>query len=152
MRLQADKREEVKTVYAGEIAAAVGMKEAKIGNTLCDPDHPIALESIVFPQPVISQRIEPKTKADQEKLGIALSRLSDEDPTFRVVSDPETGETIISGMGELHLEILVDRMKREFGVEATTGKPRPSARRFKEHRMSNTNTSSRLAAAASMAM
>ena len=128
VRLQADKREEVKTVYAGEIAAAVGMKEAKIGNTLCDPDHPIALESIVFPQPVISQRIEPKTKADQEKLGIALSRLSDEDPTFRVVSDPETGETIISGMGELHLEILVDRMKREFGVEATTGKPQVAFR------------------------
>jgi len=128
VRLQADKREEVKTVYAGEIAAAVGMKEAKIGNTLCDPDHPIALEAIVFPQPVISQRIEPKTKADQEKLGIALSRLSDEDPTFRVTSDIETGETIISGMGELHLEILVDRMKREFGVEATTGKPQVAFR------------------------
>ena len=128
VRLQADKREEVKTVYAGEIAAAVGMKEAKIGNTLCDPDHPIALESIVFPQPVISMRIEPKTKADQEKLGLALSRLSDEDPTFRVTSDVETGETIIAGMGELHLEILVDRMKREFGVEATTGKPQVAFR------------------------
>jgi elongation factor G len=126
--LQADKREEVKTVYAGEIAAAVGMKEAKIGNTLCDPEHPIALESIVFPQPVISMRVEPKTKADQEKLGLALSRLSDEDPTFRVTSDVETGETIISGMGELHLEILVDRMKREFGVEATTGKPQVAFR------------------------
>ncbi|MFZ2555924.1 MAG: elongation factor G [Minisyncoccia bacterium] len=128
VRLQADKREEVKTVYAGEIAAAVGMKEAKIGNTLCDPDHPIALESIVFPQPVISMRVEPKTKADQEKLGLALSRLSDEDPTFRVTSDVETGETIIAGMGELHLEILVDRMKREFGVEATTGKPQVAFR------------------------
>ena len=128
VRLQADKREEVKTVYAGEIAAAVGMKEAKIGNTLCDPDHPIALESIVFPQPVISMRVEPKTKADQEKLGLALSRLSDEDPTFRVTSDAETGETIIAGMGELHLEILVDRMKREFGVEATTGKPQVAFR------------------------
>ncbi|OHB18899.1 MAG: translation elongation factor G [Parcubacteria group bacterium RIFCSPHIGHO2_01_FULL_56_18] len=128
VRLQADKREEVKTVYAGEIAAAVGMKEAKIGNTLCDPDYPIALESIIFPQPVISMRVEPKTKADQEKLGLALSRLSDEDPTFRVMSDPETGETIISGMGELHLEILVDRMKREFGVEATTGKPQVAFR------------------------
>ncbi len=128
VRLQADKREEVKTVYAGEIAAAVGMKEAKIGNTLCDPEHPIALESIIFPQPVISMRVEPKTKADQEKLGLALSRLSDEDPTFRVMSDPETGETIISGMGELHLEILVDRMKREFGVEATTGKPQVAFR------------------------
>ena len=128
VRLQADKREEVEIVYAGEIAAFVGMKEVKIGNTVCDPAHPIALESIVFPTPVISMRIEPKTKADQEKLGIALSRLSDEDPTFRVNSDEETGETIISGMGELHLEILVDRMKREFGVEATTGKPQVAFR------------------------
>lgn len=128
VRLQADKREEVETVYAGEIAAFVGMKEVKIGNTICDPAHPIALESIVFPTPVISMRIEPKTKADQEKLGIALSRLSDEDPTFRVNSDEETGETIISGMGELHLEILVDRMKREFGVEASTGKPQVAFR------------------------
>lgn len=128
VRLQADKREEVQIVYAGEIAAFVGMKEVKIGNTVCDPAHPIALESIVFPTPVISMRIEPKTKADQEKLGIALSRLSDEDPTFRVTSDPETLETIISGMGELHLEILVDRMKREFGVEATTGKPQVAFR------------------------
>jgi elongation factor G len=128
VRLQADKREEVEVVYAGEIAAFVGMKEVKIGNTVCDPEHPVALESIVFPQPVISMRIEPKTKADQEKLGIALSRLSDEDPTFRIKSDEETGETIISGMGELHLEILVDRMKREFGVEATTGKPQVAFR------------------------
>jgi elongation factor G len=128
VRLQADKREEVTTVYSGEIAAFVGMKEVKIGNTVCDAAHPIALESIVFPQPVISMRIEPKTKADQEKLGIALSRLSDEDPTFRVTSDVETGETIISGMGELHLEILVDRMKREFGVDATTGKPQVAFR------------------------
>ncbi|MFZ2886868.1 MAG: elongation factor G [Minisyncoccia bacterium] len=128
VRLQADKREEVTEVYAGEIAAFVGMKEVKIGHTVCDADHPIALESIVFPQPVISMRVEPKTKADQEKLGIALSRLSDEDPTFRVKSDEETGETIISGMGELHLEILVDRMKREFGVEATTGKPQVAFR------------------------
>jgi elongation factor G len=128
VRLQADKREDLKEVYAGEIAAAVGMKEAKIGQTLCDPEHPIALESIVFPEPVISLRIEPNTKADQEKLGIALSKLSDEDPTFRIKSDPETGETIISGMGELHLEILVDRMKREFGVEATTGKPQVAYR------------------------
>lgn len=128
VRLQADKREEVTEVFAGEIAAFVGMKEVKIGNTVCDPAHPIALESIVFPTPVISMRIEPKTKVDQEKLGIALSRLSDEDPTFRVNSDEETGETIISGMGELHLEILVDRMKREFGVEATTGKPQVAFR------------------------
>ena len=128
VRLQADKREDVKTVYAGEIAAFVGMKEVKIGNTVCDADHPIALESIVFPEPVVSMRIEPNTKVDQEKMGIALSRLSDEDPTFRIKSDPETLETIISGMGELHLEIIVDRMKREFGVQATTGKPQVAYR------------------------
>ncbi len=128
VRLQADKREDVKTVYAGEIAAAVGLKETKIGNTLCDPDHPIALELIVFPEPVVSMRIEPNTKQDQEKMGIALSRLSDEDPTFRIKSDPETMETIISGMGELHLEIIVDRMKREFGVQASTGKPQVAYR------------------------
>ncbi|HUO50314.1 MAG TPA: elongation factor G [Candidatus Paceibacterota bacterium] len=128
VRLQADKREDVKEVYAGEIAAFVGMKEVKIGNTVCDPAHPIILESIVFPEPVVSMRIEPKTKADQEKMGIALSKLSDEDPTFRVTSDPETLETIISGMGELHLDIIVDRMKREFGVEASTGKPQVAYR------------------------
>ena len=128
VRLQADKREDVKIVYAGEIAAAVGLKEVKIGHTLCDPSHPIALEQIVFPEPVVSMRVEPKTKADQEKMGVALSRLSDEDPTFRVTTDPETLETIISGMGELHLEIIVDRMKREFSVEATTGKPQVAYR------------------------
>jgi elongation factor G len=128
VRLQADKREDLKVVYAGEIAAALGMKEVKIGNTLCDPAHPITLESIIFPEPVVSMRIEPNTKADQEKMGIALSKLSDEDPTFRVASDPETMETIISGMGELHLEIIVDRMKREFGVQATTGKPQVAYR------------------------
>ena len=128
VRLQADKREDLKEVYAGEIAAAVGMKEVKIGQTLCDEKHPIALEAIVFPEPVISMRIEPKTKVDQEKMGIALSRLSDEDPTFRVTSDPETLETIVSGMGELHLEIIVDRMRREFGVEASTGKPQVAYR------------------------
>ena len=128
VRLQADKREDMKIAYAGEIAAAVGLKEVKIGHTLCDPEHPIALESIVFPEPVVSMRIEPKTKADQEKMGIALSRLSDEDPTFRVTSDPETMETIVSGMGELHLEIIVERMKREFSVEASTGKPQVAYR------------------------
>ncbi|HVM73839.1 MAG TPA: elongation factor G [Candidatus Paceibacterota bacterium] len=128
VRLQADKREDLKVVYAGEIAAALGMKEVKIGNTLCDPAHPITLESIIFPEPVVSMRIEPNTKVDQEKMGIALSKLSDEDPTFRVASDPETMETIISGMGELHLEIIVDRMKREFGVQATTGKPQVAYR------------------------
>ncbi|MEK7133054.1 MAG: elongation factor G [Patescibacteria group bacterium] len=128
VRLQADKREDLKEVFAGEIAAAVGLKEIKIGQTLCDEDNPIALEAIVFPEPVISMRIEPKTKIDQEKMGMALSRLSDEDPTFRVASDPETLETIVSGMGELHLEIIVDRMRREFGVEATTGKPQVAYR------------------------
>jgi elongation factor G len=128
VRLQADKREDVKTVYAGEIAAAVGMKEVKIGHTLCDANHPIALESIVFPEPVVSMRVEPNTKADQERMGMALSKLSDEDPTFRVKSDAETGETIISGMGELHLEIIIDRMKREFNVQATTGKPQVAYR------------------------
>ena len=128
VRLKADKREDVKIVYAGEIAAAVGMKEVKIGHTLCDAAHPIALESIVFPEPVVSMRVEPNTKADQERMGMALSKLSDEDPTFRVKSDPETGETIISGMGELHLEIIVDRMKREFNVQASTGKPQVAFR------------------------
>ncbi|MDO8553135.1 MAG: elongation factor G [bacterium] len=128
VRLQADKREDLKEVFAGEIAAGVGLKEVKIGQTLCDENHPIILEAIIFPEPVISMRIEPKTKVDQEKMGMALSRLSDEDPTFRVASDPETLETIVSGMGELHLEIIVDRMRREFGVEATTGKPQVAYR------------------------
>jgi elongation factor G len=128
VRLQADKREEIKAAYTGEIAAMVGMKEVKIGHTLCSEDHPILLEQINFRQPVVSMRIEPKTKADQEKMGIALSKLSDEDPTFRVSTDDETMETIISGMGELHLDIIVDRMKREFGVEATTGKPQVAYR------------------------
>ncbi|MEK7501004.1 MAG: elongation factor G, partial [Patescibacteria group bacterium] len=123
VRLQADKREEVKKVFAGEIAAAVGLKEAKTSSTLCDEDQPIILDPIKFIDPVISMRIEPKTKADQEKMGLALKRLSDEDPTFKIKSDQETGETIIWGMGELQLEIMVDRMKREFGVEASTGKP-----------------------------
>ncbi len=128
VRLQADKREEVKRVGTGEIAAAVGMKEAKIGHTLCDESSPIILEEMTFPVPVVSVRIEPKTKADQEKMGMALSKLSDEDPTFKVTSDPETLETIISGMGELHLDIIVDRMKREFSVEADIGKPQVAYR------------------------
>ncbi|TSC67699.1 MAG: elongation factor G [Parcubacteria group bacterium Gr01-1014_73] len=123
VRLQADKREEVKKVFAGEIAAAVGLKEAKTSSTLCDEDRPIVLDPIKFTDPVISMRIEPKTKADQEKMGTALKRLADEDPTFKIKSDQETGETIIMGMGELQLEIMVDRMKREFGVVASTGKP-----------------------------
>jgi len=123
VRLQADQREEVKKVFAGEIAAAVGLKNAKTSHTFADETNPIILEEIVFPEPVISLRIEPKTKADQEKMGMALKRLSDEDPTFRIKSDQETGETVIMGMGELHLEIIVDRMKREFSVEANVGQP-----------------------------
>ena len=128
VRLQADKREEVKKVFAGEIAAAVGMKDTRTSHTLCDENKPIILEQIKFPEPVISMRIEPKTKQDQEKMGMALKKLSDEDPTFRVTSDAETMETLISGMGELHLEILVDRMKREFSVEANVGKPQVAYR------------------------
>jgi elongation factor G len=128
VRLQADKREEVKKVFAGEIAAAVGLKTAKTGHTLCTEDNPVILEGIKVPEPVVSLRIEPKTKADQEKMGIALKKLSDEDPTFKIKTDTETLETIISGMGELHLEILVDRMKREFNVEANVGAPQVSYR------------------------
>jgi len=121
--MHANKREEIDQAYAGEIVALVGMKEASTGNTLCDRSHPILLESITFPEPVISLAIEPKTKSDQEKMGYALNKLSDEDPTFQIKSNHETGQTIISGMGELHLEIIVDRMKREFSVEANTGAP-----------------------------
>jgi len=121
--LHADQRELIEKAYAGEIVAAVGIKETTTGNTLCDQNHPILLESIRFPEPVISLSIEPATKADQEKMGMALRKLSDEDPTFKIKADVETGQTIISGMGELQLEILVDRMKREFGVKAQTGTP-----------------------------
>ena len=128
VRLQADKREEVEKVFTGEIASFVGLKDTKTSHTLCDEANPIVLEQIVFPEPVVSLRIEPKTKADQEKMGMALKKLSDEDPTFKVTSDEETGETIIAGMGELHLEILVDRMKREFSVEANVGKPQVAYR------------------------
>ena len=123
VRMKANDREEIKEVYAGDIAAIIGPKDTFTGDTLCDVDHPIKLESIKFPEPVISMAIEPKTKADQEKMGIALQRLGEEDPTFRIKGDEETGQTIISGMGELHLEIIVDRMKREFKVEANVGKP-----------------------------
>ncbi len=128
VRLQADKREEVKKVFAGEIAAAVGLKDALTSHTFCDEANPIILEVIKFMEPVVSLRIEPKTKADQEKMGMALKKLGNEDPTFRITSNPETGETIISGMGELHLEIMVDRMKREFGVEANVGEPQVAYR------------------------
>jgi elongation factor G len=123
VRMHANHREEVKKVYAGEIAAAVGLKNTFTGHTLCDENQPIVLESITFPEPVISVAIEPKTKADQEKMGIALGKLAEEDPTFKIRGDEETMQTIISGMGELHLEILVERMKREFKVEAGVGKP-----------------------------
>jgi len=123
VRLQADKREEVEIVYAGEIAAAVGLKDARTSHTFCDENNPIVLEQIKFMEPVISMSIEPKTKADQEKLGLALKRLTDEDPTFRIKSNEETGQTLIEGMGELHLEIIIDRMKREFKVETNVGMP-----------------------------
>lgn len=128
VRLMADKQEQIEEVYAGEIAAMAGLKEVKTSNTLCDIDKPIVLEQITFPAPVVAVRVEPKTKNDQEKMGVALKRLSDEDPTFTVSTDEETLETIIAGMGELHLDILVDRMKREFGVEANIGAPQVAYR------------------------
>src|SRR3989339_192800 len=128
LRMHANDREEVKMVFAGEIAAAVGLKDTITSDTLCDEDNAIILDRIVFPEPVISLRIEPKTKADQEKMGMALNRLAQEDPTFKVSTDQETGETIIAGMGELHLEIIVDRMKREFTVDANVGKPQVAYR------------------------
>jgi elongation factor G len=128
LQMHANERREITEVYAGDIAAAVGIKDVTTGDTLTDPAHVIILERMVFPEPVISQAVEPKTKADQEKMGIALGRLAQEDPSFRVRTDEESGQTIISGMGELHLEILVDRMKREFGVEATVGKPQVAYR------------------------
>ncbi|NDY82454.1 elongation factor G [Orrella sp. NBD-18] len=128
LQMHANNREEIKEVVAGDIAAVVGLKDVTTGETLCDVDSHIMLERMVFPEPVISQAVEPKTKADQEKMGMALSRLAQEDPSFRVRTDEESGQTIISGMGELHLEIIVDRMKREFGVEANVGKPQVAYR------------------------
>jgi len=128
LQMHANTREEIKEVYAGDIAAAVGLKEATTGDTLCDPTKVITLERMVFPEPVIHVAVEPKTKADQEKMGIALNRLAQEDPSFRVRTDEESGQTIISGMGELHLEIIVDRMKREFSVEANVGAPQVAYR------------------------
>jgi elongation factor G len=127
-QMHANKREEIASVGAGQIVAVMGLKDTKTGHTLCDNAQPVVLESMSFPAPVIEVAIEPKTKSDQEKLGTAIQRLSDEDPTFTVKSDEETGQTIIAGMGELHLEILVDRMKREFRVEATVGKPQVAYR------------------------
>lgn len=128
VRMQANKREDVEEVGAGDIAAIVGLKGTTTGNTLCDPNNPIVLESITFPEPPVSIAIEPKTKSDQEKMSLALQRLAEEDPTFRIHVDHDTGQTIISGMGELHLEILVDRMKREFNVEANVGQPQVAYR------------------------
>ncbi|MCC6077384.1 elongation factor G [Pseudomonas sp. GCM10022188] len=128
VQMHANQRDEIKEVRAGDIAALIGMKDVTTGETLCDPEKPIILERMDFPEPVISVAVEPKTKADQEKMGIALGKLAQEDPSFRVKTDEETGQTIISGMGELHLDIIVDRMKREFGVEANIGKPQVSYR------------------------
>src|ERR1700741_755454 len=128
LQMHANKREEIPEVRAGDIAAAIGLKDTTTGNTLCDQEHPVVLESMTFPAPVISVAIEPKTKVDQDKMGEALRRLSDEDPTFRVHTDQETGQTIISGMGELHLEIIVDRMLREFKVDANVGRPQVAYR------------------------
>ena len=123
VRMYANHREEIEVVYTGDIAAIIGIKGTTTGNTLCDPSHPIILESITFPEPVISVAIEPKTKQDQEKMGLALAKLTEEDPTFKVATDKETGQTIISGMGEFHLEIIVDRLRREFKVEVNVGRP-----------------------------
>jgi elongation factor G len=126
--MHANHREDIKEVYAGDIAAMVGPKQSFTGDTICDGEHPIVLESIRFPEPVIEVAIEPKTKADQDKMSLALARLGEEDPTFRVLTDHETGQTIIKGMGELHLEVIVDRMRREFKVDANQGKPQVSYR------------------------
>ena len=126
LQMHANHREDIETVYSGDIAAAVGLKNTTTGDTLCDEKHPIILESMEFPEPVIRVAIEPKTKAGQEKMGIALSKLAEEDPTFRTYTDDETGQTIIAGMGELHLEIIVDRLLREFKVEANVGNPQVS--------------------------
>ena len=128
LKMHADKREEIKEIFAGDICAAVGLKNVSTGDTISDPDHPIILEAVDFPAPVISVAIEPKTKADQEKMGVGLQKLTQEDPTFRVHTDPDTGQTLISGMGELHLEILVDRLLREFSVGANVGRPQVAYR------------------------
>jgi elongation factor G len=128
LKMHADKREDIEEVYAGDIAAAVGLKNVTTGDTICDPAKPVILESIEFPVPVISVSVEPKTKADQDKLGVALGKLSQEDPTFRVHTDPDTGQTLLSGMGELHLEIIVDRLLREFSVTAHVGRPQVAYR------------------------
>jgi len=135
LQMHANQREELKEVRAGDIAAAVGLKEATTGDTLCDINNEVVLERMIFPEPVIHVAVEPKTKADQEKMGIALNRLAQEDPSFRVKTDEETNQTIISGMGELHLEILVDRMRREFGVEANVGAPQVAYRELSRNQL-----------------
>jgi elongation factor G len=128
VQMHSNSREEIKEVLAGDIAAAIGLKDVTTGDTLCDPGNAVVLERMEFPEPVISVAVEPRSKADQEKMGIALSKLAQEDPSFRVKTDEETGQTIISGMGELHLDIIVDRMRREFSVEANIGKPQVAYR------------------------
>src|SRR2546423_3022281 len=128
LKMHANKREEITEIYAGDICACVGLKNITTGDTICSEKAPIRLESIEFAQPVISVAVEPKTKSDQEKMGMALNRLAQEDPTFKVHTDPDSGQTIISGMGELHLEIIVDRMMREYKVEANVGKPQVAYR------------------------
>ena len=128
LQMHANNRKEIDRVYSGDIAAAVGLKDTTTGDTLCDEEHPIILESMVFPDPVISVAVEPSTKNDQEKMGVALQKLAEEDPTFRVRTDQETGQTIISGMGELHLQIIVDRMLREFKVDCKVGEPQVAYR------------------------
>ena len=128
LQMHANKREEIQEVRAGDICAVIGLKDTRTGDTLSDDAHPVILEAMKFPAPVIDVAIEPKTKADQDKLAIALMKLSEEDPTFRVHTDPETSQTIISGMGELHLEIIVDRMQREFKVDANVGRPQVAYR------------------------
>src|SRR5436190_16785206 len=135
--MHANKREEIEEVRAGDIAAAIGLKDTRTGDTMCDDDNPIILEAMKFPNPVIDVAIEPKTKADQDKLAIALQKLSEEDPTFRVHTDPETSQTIISGMGELHLEVLVERMRREFKVDANVGRPQVAYRETIRHRVTD---------------
>lgn len=126
--MHANNRTEIKEVFSGDIAAAVGLKDTTTGDTMCDVNYPVILEKMVFPEPVISVAIEPKTKGDQDKMSVALSKLAEEDPTFRTYTDAETGQTIISGMGELHLDIIVDRMRREFHVECNVGQPQVSYR------------------------
>jgi peptide subunit release factor RF-3 len=152
LRMHANKREDIQEILAGDICAAVGLKTVSTGDTICDDEHPIVLESIDFPTPVIQLAVEPKTKADQEKMGMAIAKLAQEDPTFRVNTDPDTGQTILSGMGELHLEIIVDRMMREFGVGANVGKPQVAYREtIRKMRKPKAGTRSRPAATASMA-